>query len=162
MELFIMGHYWKTMPIEERIAVRLRSNGECREWTGGTNGARKREQRRPYMKKGYVSRIVWELAHGPIPSGVEVCHRCDNPLCLRTSHLFLGTHIENMRDMDLKGRRFTPIGEKSGSAKLSEEQVREIRVLYGSQSFPMLAKRYNVSLYTVWAVVRRKKWKHIV
>ena len=49
-------------------------------------------------------RVAWELERGPIPKGKIVCHTCDNPLCCRIEHLFIGTHDDNMRDMTVKGR----------------------------------------------------------
>jgi len=49
-------------------------------------------------------RAAWILAYGPIPDGIFILHRCDNPPCVRPSHLFAGTPLDNMRDMIAKGR----------------------------------------------------------
>jgi hypothetical protein len=50
-------------------------------------------------------RAVWERANGPIPEGMFVCHRCDNPRCVNVDHLFLGTAFDNNHDMIAKGRQ---------------------------------------------------------
>lgn len=59
-------------------------------------------------RTAYAYRIAYVLAFGPIPDGLEVCHRCDNPRCVRPDHLFLGTHTDNVRDMWSKGRASPP------------------------------------------------------
>jgi hypothetical protein len=76
----------------------------------------------------YAHRVSYELAHGPIPAGMCVCHRCDNPPCCNPAHLFLGTLGDNNRDSKEKGR--TASGERNGQVKLTDEEVRQIRRLH--------------------------------
>ena len=54
--------------------------------------------------RGKAHRYVWSVIVGPIPSDMHVLHACDNPACVRPAHLWLGTHTENMQDMQAKGR----------------------------------------------------------
>jgi hypothetical protein len=72
-------------------------------------------------------RASWIVHNGPIPTGLFVCHTCDNRRCVRPDHLFLGTHLDNMRDKVAKGRHVTSRGEQHGNAKITDEQVRQIR-----------------------------------
>jgi hypothetical protein len=58
-------------------------------------------------------RFAWIEANGPVPAGLHVLHTCDNPLCVRPSHLWLGTQAENLADMTAKGRRYYPSKRKA-------------------------------------------------
>jgi hypothetical protein len=78
---------------------------ECIEWDGARTSAgyaNAWDKRR--KRTELVHRLVWEEERGPIPPGAFVCHRCDNKPCINIDHLFLGTPLDNMRDMIGKGR----------------------------------------------------------
>ena len=137
-----------------------RADGDaCWQWTAGRfdtgYGAFTIERRT--MK---AHRVSYELAYGPIPDGAFVCHRCDNPTCVRPDHLFLGTPLDNARDRDVKGRGADRRGERAGAAKLTRLQVRRIRQLYasGRLSQAALAARFGISQGTVHVIVTGKCW----
>ena len=85
----------------------------CHLWIGATTGGGYGHTRIG-GKNMRAHRAVWELTHGPIPDGLWVLHRCDNPACVNPLHLFLGTHIDNMRDVVSKGRH---VGQKKRFCK---------------------------------------------
>lgn len=104
----------------------------------------------------------FELANGPIPAGMWVLHRCDNPACVNPAHLFLGTSADNVRDMDAKGRRrgWSPRGESNPAAKLKAYQVNEIRdALAAKTNRAELARRYSVSPHLITAIAQGKVWR---
>ena len=102
-------------------------------------------------------RFVWTQTFGPIPSGMCVCHSCDQPSCVNPNHLFLGTQADNMRDMARKGRS-TRL-EKNPSAKLTAEQVRAIRS--DDRPPPEIAAEYRIAPNTVSGIRARRSWKHL-
>ncbi len=69
-------------------------------------------------------RVAWELACGPIPPGLWVLHRCDNPSCVRADHLFLGTNADNVADKMAKGRHSVPAGDQHFSRRQPERLAR--------------------------------------
>ncbi|MBI2512412.1 MAG: HNH endonuclease [Opitutae bacterium] len=105
----------------------------------------------------YAHRASFELHNGPIEKGKMICHKCDNPGCVNPDHFFLGTHLDNTRDMDKKGRR-------RSVCRLTPEQVREIRQNYVPWviSRSVLAKRYGVSVGCIDGILIGKSWKTLV
>ena len=102
----------------------------------------------------------WIIHFGEIPKGMHVLHTCDNGFCVNPNHLFLGTHEDNMRDAQRKGR--LAYGERSGRAKLKTEQVLEIIALsHGGATHAEIARLYGLSQPHVSRVVRGLKWKHL-
>jgi len=78
-------------------------------------------------------RRAWEQVHGPVPDGLYVCHKCDNPRCINVEHLFLGTPQANVDDMVAKGRRrAAPPGEAHHHARLTASQVADMRARYAA------------------------------
>lgn len=117
-------------------------------------------------------RAMYRLAKGEIPQSILVMHGCDNPSCVNSRHLTLGTHAENMQDMWRKGRakQFTGIakvvdnrGERHAKAKLSESNVLAIREEHrcGNVTLTELALKHEVSRQTVSEIVSRITWRHI-
>lgn len=101
-------------------------------------------------------RFSYSLAHGPIPEGRLVLHHCDVAACVNPSHLFLGTQADNMGDKTEKMRQ--AYGERHGRAKLTVEQVREIRALLPSSSKRSLARAYGVAPITIQRIETGKNW----
>lgn len=93
-----------------------------------------------------AARVVWDIEYGPIPDGKFVLHRCDNPLCVRPDHLFLGDQRVNMTDKASKGRGSVGRGERHGRAKMTDAQIAEMRELRASGlTYRELAERYGMS-----------------
>src|SRR5690348_4092351 len=100
-----------------------RSSGPnaCWPWTGSVDTGGYGHIRNESGKMASAHRLAFEIAFGYWPGEMHVLHRCDNPRCVNPSHLFLGTHEQNMLDMASKGRAVVACGEKSNLARLSED-----------------------------------------
>ena len=126
---------------------------DCWEWTSFLT------------KDGYgifrinAHRMAWVLMNGAIPDGMLICHRCDNRSCVNPDHLFLGTPLDNMLDKVAKGRHNPTRGERSGTAKLTWDQVEEIRRAYrDGERQRDIAARYGVGQPAISVIVNRKRW----
>ena len=102
----------------------------------------------------YTHRYSYELSYGPIPEGIWVLHKCDNSRCVNPDHLFLGTHIDSMKDAAQKGRMLN-------HTKLTATQVLEIRRLAGTMTQYEIGAMFGVTNDTISVIVCRKAWKHL-
>lgn len=164
--------------------------GRCHVWTGAKFKPSDYGAFQVAGKAKRAHRVSWEAEHGPIPEGMDVLHKCDTQSCVRVSHLFLGTDVDNAADRVAKNRQARgdrhgsrlhperrprgrdhysskyperrPRGEAANS-KLTNEQVREIRRVYVpyKNSCPKLAKKYGVCSETIARVIRGEHWAHI-
>lgn len=165
-------NYRKFPPLIERFEQKVDKspghgpNGDCWVWTASTK----------YWGYGAISvpgkgvrgahRVSYELTHGPIPPGMFVLHRCDNPPCVNPDHLILGTPADNIRDMIARGRKkigVMPKGMGHHRAKLTDSQVIEIRRLWDSGGATKLglSKQFGVSRPVIRGIVERRSWRHI-
>jgi hypothetical protein len=155
------------IPIADRL-LKYRSISEsgCWEWTGYR------------AKGGYGGICLWDGARRTtvsvsrvsaavfmgfeLDSDLIVCHKCDNPPCFNPDHLFIGTCLDNNRDMMSKGRNYFPLGSDRGHAKLTASDVLEIRKQRAAKvPCSALAQAYNVHPHTIWLAGNGKNWKHL-
>ena len=155
---YINGHY--RPPISDRFWSRVDRSGDCWLWTGtiqhGGYGVL-----RINGKTMRAHRLAWEFEHGEIPENMVVMHICDNPRCVRVSHLRLGTQLDNIADRGSKERQSH--GDTHRKAKLTEADVIAIRRRFaqGDISQVAIAAKYGVHHSTIRNIVLRVTWRHI-
>lgn len=138
--------------IEDRYEEHVvRTSDGCWGWSGALNTSGY-----PRSGKLYAHRLSYLIHHGPIPDGLYVLHSCDNPPCTNPDHLSLGTQTDNMADANSKGRLD---GAPSVGQKLTIDQAREIRRLYGEGvGKHELAARYGIHPDTARRIGTRILW----
>ena len=156
-----------TMPLKCRLysKVAINEHSGCWEWTGSTRngygriivGSRTDGTRRNES----AHRVSYALNYGEIPEGYEICHKCDNPLCINPEHLFLGTRADNIADRERKGRNVIFTGEEQARAKLTKKDVKNARwerAMKGT-TYQELADKYGVSKKTMINAIKGVTWK---
>lgn len=113
-------------------------------------------------KMALAHRVAWELTYGESPDGKCVLHTCDTPSCVNPNHLRLGSQLDNIKDMDTKGRRVRkgPASGKAHKAKLTFEQVEAMRSLaIVGLSYTAIGREFGVSKSTAARACQGKTWK---
>ena len=141
-------------PPEDRFNEQVDRSDGCWEW----KGRKSKKYGQLWMPgKRYISahRFSYAFFCGPIPDAMCVLHRCDNPGCVRPDHLFLGTVVDNMRDMFAKGR------ERIGTHRRKLRQEDAYAILWrgvAGEKQRDLAVEYNISRQVVGDIVNRHRW----
>lgn len=155
----------RNAPLAERFWSRVQKTDHCWLWLGvcwDTGYGR-------IINKGkqlYAHRVAWELINGPIPKGMNVLHRCDNPPCVYAAPggnggcLFLGTDADN--SLDKVSKRRHAFGTQVNTAKLTEHQViQAINRHANGETGAALARDFGISGQSMYAILKRKNWKHL-
>lgn len=160
---FAIGHRAFARTKEEAFwkYVTPQDSDSCWLWQSSTSS-------RGYGKFTYkgkthaAHRFSYELHHGPLNEGQMACHTCDNPACCNPHHLFAGTPLDNVIDKMEKGRHRWAKGKESPHAKLSEQDVRNIRNLR-EQGLTQreIAERFGIGQAQVHRIVHYQRWAHV-
>jgi hypothetical protein len=175
--------YWSDVPARFWEQVAIGAPQACWLWTGKSSTGHgygtftssyakalfPNKQSRTYL----THRMAYALHHGPIEEALLVCHACDTPRCCNPAHLFLGSSLDNSRDMVRKGRsakgirngRYTHLerhrqGADHPQSKLTGQDTLEIVLRYyrGGISYKALGKEYGVSADVIHRVVCGKRY----
>jgi hypothetical protein len=145
--------------------VNVAGKDECWEWLAsldsrgyGNFGVPKDDGSRRYLMQR-AHRIAWELTNGPLIKSQHLCHTCDNRKCVNPSHLFVGDAKLNMQDCISKGRRGDRKGQANPKAKLTPDQILDIR----SSGLPLsaIARAHGISKSTAHSVRSGATWGHV-
>lgn len=148
------------MPLTDRFLSFVNKTDSCWLWTGAKDG----DSYGMFWLDGktvHASRVSYLIYVGEIGKGLQVCHSCDNPSCVRPEHLFIGTARDNARDREMKGRGAAQKrkGEMNPCHKLTSEEVKKIRNLYeNGQTQAILSVEFSVNQSEISRIVNNKRY----
>ena len=136
-----------------------RTKNGCWEWAGSTHKGYGEIRLNNKTWRAHI--LSYRLFNTDYKQGLCVRHKCDNPGCVNPKHLELGTTQQNTQDRVDRGR--SAIGSRNGKAKLTAEDVLEIRELYttGNYTHKQLAEQFNIGRNGIWSILNRRTWRHI-
>ncbi len=151
----------KITPVEIRLMRWTTKTDSCWLWNGAKRNSQGYGQIQVNGKPIPTHRLSYLLFKGPIPDGMCVCHFCDVTNCINPDHLWLGTIGENNTDRNRKGRSIGHPGESHWNAKLTEQDVSQLKELYSSGKYNQrwLADKFGVSKSHISRVVCGREWR---
>lgn len=152
----------KGLTLNQKVDVYLSlaiKQGKCRVHSGALSD--RGYGRTTYKgKMAKIHRLVWIVKKGPIPKGMFICHKCDNRGCIKLSHLFVGSCLDNVRDCIAKNR--FSLGINRAAAKLNPELVRKIREAFAKgRGFAGRCRELGVNRGTARSVARGDTWRYV-
>lgn len=182
MSLKDIQRFWskvnKDGPVPDQLNEHYKGLEACWVWTSGkfiSGYGQFSIQSHPHR----AHRVSFWLANGTLPSKGLVCHKCDNQLCVNPDHLFDGSFMDNSDDLSKKGRRNPPVGDRNAArkypemikrgeackhAKITEEEVRQIRLMNAEKKRPLKVYQdmFNTTWKNAWSILNYVSWKHVL
>lgn len=139
--------------------VDIKSDDECWNWIATVNASGRGSFSDGKYRVVQAHRVAYQLHFGTDISGVDVLHKCDNPLCCNPKHLFVGSHQDNMHDMSKKGRSKTP-RPGNGYIKIAKtEHPNIIKMFNEGASQKQIAKSYNCTAPNIRYILKKYGYK---
>jgi hypothetical protein len=166
MKLKVLKRFWKKVDKNGPVQQHVPELGKCWEWTGY------RHHKRPYGNSSLngrnmaAHRLSYMIEFGEIPTGMCVLHKCDNPPCVRPSHLFIGTNKDNVNDRTRKGRSLNnhpPSGEKHWNCRFSKKEILDIFKEYHThgKTVTQIADDRKAGYSHIFLIVSGNSWTHV-
>lgn len=145
----------------ERFEEKFVKSDGCWLWTASCAGKGYGQMKLPKQRKQeYAHRLAYQIYKGEIPKCLQVMHSCDNPKCCNPDHLSIGTCKDNLQDMKQKGR--STHGEKNARAKITEDQVIQIRkCIESGMTQSKIALAFGISQIQVSRINTGKRWERV-
>lgn len=156
---FVHGHNGRVDPLERLCrGIEVDSVTGCWNWVGATTSGY--GEIHVDGSPELTHRLMWMSVFGPISDGLFVCHKCDNRPCCNPEHLFLGTTLDNMRDMSRKGRAAR--GTRNPRAVLTEDVVAAVKHhLADGMRGVDLAELLGLTQQVICNIKKGRIWKHV-
>ena len=157
----VLDRFWSKVNVI-KLDNDIADTESCWEWTGCNSKSYGYFYNHRVKKCVLSHRFIYECFNGPIPSDMDILHKCDNTVCVNPFHLCVGSHLDNMRDKCNKNRQ--PKGSQIVTGKLYEKDIYNIiYMIYNNEytSYKEIAKDNNVSVASVGDIVLGKTWGHL-
>lgn len=150
------------MDINQTFWIRVQKTSSCWIWTGVKDIDGYGLAKFYFSREKRAHRLSYEIHFGTIPRGMHVLHKCDNPSCVSPEHIFLGTNIDNIRDMVKKGRNAKGFTNGRGMAKLTNEDIISIRDLLKEKTQKEVAAIFGMSYSCINGIKTGRSWRHLL